>query len=166
MIETIKVLRQKHNYSQTFLASYLNISRQMYIKYELGEVEPPVRIVVALAKLYKIPYDQIIDDRLNPDIEKFSYKIGQNSFSEVASPSVPYGAESKINNQLNNLISILQTMPKETIPSVYAFVKMLQTEQIHVKETFPKSKKAFFDLAGKINLSSEEITEFREASLI
>ena len=37
MKESIKNLREKHNYSQSYLATYLEVSRQMYIKYESGE---------------------------------------------------------------------------------------------------------------------------------
>ena len=59
MKESIKNLREKHNYSQSYLATYLEVSRQMYIKYESGEVEPPVHIVVKLAKLYKVSYDRV-----------------------------------------------------------------------------------------------------------
>ena len=75
MKDSIKALREKHNYSQSYLATYLQVSRQMYIKYESGDVEPPVKIVVALAKLYSVSYSQIIDDEFSPNKEKVSYKI-------------------------------------------------------------------------------------------
>ena len=52
MKETLKALREKNNYSQATVAKYLGISRQMYIKYESGEAEPPVKVIVALIKLY------------------------------------------------------------------------------------------------------------------
>ena len=74
MKDSIKALREKHNYSQSYLATYLQVSRQMYIKYESGEVEPPVKVVVALAKLYSVSYSQIIDDEFSPNKEKVSYK--------------------------------------------------------------------------------------------
>ena len=61
MKESLKALREKNNYSQATVAKYLGISRQMYIKYESGEAEPPVKVIVALSKLYKVDYAQIID---------------------------------------------------------------------------------------------------------
>ena len=167
MKDSIKALREKHNYSQSYLATYLQVSRQMYIKYESGDVEPPVKIVVALAKLYSVSYSQIIDDEFSPNKEKVSYKIQQDTESYVASSSVKYGFyDDNSNNQLGTLTAALKTLSEEALLSVGAFIKMLQTEQIVAKSSVSKSKKAFFDLAGKISLDSDSVTEFREASLI
>ena len=167
MKDSIKALREKHNYSQSYLATYLQVSRQMYIKYESGEVEPPVKVVVALAKLYSVSYSQIIDDEFSPNKEKVSYKIHQDSESEVASPIVSYGFSSKKSKtQLALVTTALENLSEEALISVSAFVKMLQAEQIIPKQPSSKSKKAFFDLAGKISLDSDSVTEFREASLI
>jgi transcriptional regulator with XRE-family HTH domain len=167
MKDSIKALREKHNYSQSYLATYLQVSRQMYIKYESGEVEPPVKVVVALAKLYSVSYSQIIDDEFSPNKEKVSYKIHQDSESEVASPIVSYGFSSKKpKTQLALVTTALENLSEEALISVSAFVKMLQAEQIIPKQPSSKSKKAFFDLAGKISLDSDSVTEFREASLI
>ena len=70
------------------------------------------------------------------------------------------------NNQLGTLVATLKTLSEEALISVGAFIKMLQTEQIIAKQPSTKSKKALFDLAGKISLDSDSVTEFREASLI
>ena len=167
MKDSIKALREKHNYSQSYLATYLQVSRQMYIKYESGEVEPPVKVVVALAKLYSVSYSQIIDDDFSPNKEKVSYKIQQNTESEFASPSVKYGFyDDNSNNQLGTLTAALKTLSEEALVSVGAFIKMLQTEQIVANKPISKSKKAFFELAGKIFLDSKSVVEFRESSLV
>lgn len=63
MFETIKYLREQHKYSQLQVADYLGISRQMYIKYERGETEPPVSVIKALCRLYKVDYDVILEDK-------------------------------------------------------------------------------------------------------
>ena len=167
MKDSIKALREKHNYSQSYLATYLQVSRQMYIKYESGEVEPPVKVVVALAKLYSVSYSQIIDDAFSPNKEKVSYKIQQDTESSVASPIVSYDFSSKKKKtQLALVIASLENLSDESLVSVGAFVKMLQAEQIIAKQPSSKSKKALFDLAGKISLDSDSVTEFREESLI
>ena len=70
------------------------------------------------------------------------------------------------NNQLGILTAALKTLSEEALISVGAFIKMLQAEQIVAKQPSSKSKKVFFDLAGKISLDSDSVTEFREASLI
>ena len=167
MKDTIKALREKYNYSQSYLATYLQVSRQMYIKYESGEVEPPVKVVVALAKLYSVSYSQIIDDEFSPNKEKVSYKIHQDSESEVASPIVSYDFSSKKpKTQLALVTASLENLSEESLVSVGAFIKMLQTEQIVANKPISKSKKAFFELAGKIFLDSKSVVEFRESSLV
>ena len=165
MKESIKNLREQHNYSQSYLATYLGISRQMYIKYEAGEVEPPVRVVVALAKLYDVSYSIIIDDKLCSSKDSVSYKINNHTEKEVASPTVLY-SQNPYSSRLEALFSAIKRLPQSSIEPVFAFVKMLHTEQICAKPKEVKSKKAFFSLAGKIDLDSDSVTEFREASLI
>ena len=63
MNKTLCNLRIQNNYSQAAVASFLGISRQMYIKYESGEAVPPVKTVVNLANFYHVPYDVILDDK-------------------------------------------------------------------------------------------------------
>lgn len=70
MHKTLLNLRIQNNYSQAAVASFLGISRQMYIKYENGEAVPPVKTVVNLANFYHVPYDVILDDQLNSFCEE------------------------------------------------------------------------------------------------
>ena len=116
MKETLKALREKNNYSQATVAKYLGISRQMYIKYESGEAEPPVKVIVALSKLYKVDYVQIIDNAAGSHIAKENIydnsKISGNLC--VASPSVAYGSSSPV--VMNNNFELIKTIiPKLNI---------------------------------------------------
>ena len=116
MKETLKALREKNNYSQATVAKYLGISRQMYIKYESGEAEPPVKVIVALSKLYKVDYAQIIDNAAGSHIAKENIydnsKISGNLC--VASPSVAYGSSSHV--VMNNNFELIKTIiPKLNI---------------------------------------------------
>ena len=110
MKETLKALREKNNYSQATVAKYLGISRQMYIKYESGEAEPPVKVIVALSKLYKVDYAQIIDNAAGSHIAKENIydksKISGNFC--VASPSVAYGSSSPV--VMNNNFELIKTI--------------------------------------------------------
>lgn len=63
MNEIIRMLREKNNYSQNSIATFLGISRQMYIKYEQGVIVPPVKVVKDLANFYRVPYEYIIDGK-------------------------------------------------------------------------------------------------------
>ena len=51
MKEILRQLREEHFFSQGTVAKELGISRQSYIKYEAGEVEPSVEIIRKLSKL-------------------------------------------------------------------------------------------------------------------
>ena len=57
----MKKLRKSCNYSQEFVASHLNITRQTYSHYETGRISPPVNSLYNLAKLYGISVDNFLD---------------------------------------------------------------------------------------------------------
>lgn len=57
----LKELRKSCNYSQEFVASHLNITRQTYSHYETGRITPPINSLYNLAKLYGIPVDNFLD---------------------------------------------------------------------------------------------------------
>lgn len=57
----LKKLRKACNYSQEFVASHLNITRQTYSHYETGRIIPPVNSLYNLAKLYGVPIETFLD---------------------------------------------------------------------------------------------------------
>lgn len=57
----LKELRKSCNYSQEFVASHLNITRQTYSHYETGRITPPSHALYNLAKLYGIPVENLLD---------------------------------------------------------------------------------------------------------
>ena len=166
MNETIRKLREQHNYSQTYLASVLKVSRQMYIKYENGEVEPPVKAVKALSRLYSIPYSEIIDNRLAskaPDMaaeSEPSYCV----HDEEAPFYYPIPVEKGY-----SLKKKIQRLSNDSLKMVMDFVDFLpqkEAEQSKVLQPKVKTKKAFFDLAGKIDIEADAVMELREISKI
>lgn len=108
MKETLLYLRELNHYSQSFIAKYLNISRQMYAKYENGDVDPGIKSVIALCKLYKVPYDVILENKiadkenpLNNSSDSFEYRVQQDFGNQlfVASPMPSYtSSQSKSEN--------------------------------------------------------------------
>ena len=136
MKETLRALRERNNYSQAAVASFLGISRQMYIKYESGDAVPPSKTVVALSNLYRVPYDVILDDRLNTlDAEdqgagEAVYKIDDSCPMEVREPSLTQ--ESSYTNMSCYLKSILEMLPKliynEQLKLMEKLAGMLQEE--------------------------------------
>lgn len=171
MNETIRKLREQHNYSQTYLALCLKVSRQMYIKYENGEVEPPVHVIKALCKLYDVSYDVIIDGRSEetalPDM--------------VADPAPAYCAKDEGSaycypisfegyKEEDSLSEKIQRLSKDSFKMLVSFVNFLLLEDKDKPPTIIppkiKSKKAFFDLAGKIDIDPNAVMELREISKI
>ncbi len=154
MKESLKALREKNNYSQATVAKYLGISRQMYIKYESGEAEPPVKVIVALSKLYKVDYAQIIDNAAGSHIAKENIydnsKISGNLC--VASPSVAYGSSSPV--VMNNNFELIKTI----IPKLNIF------EQLQILSLLASSieKKGANEI---VNLQSNKLTPKEKSKL-
>lgn len=148
MKETIKALREKNNYSQATVAKYLNISRQMYIKYESGEAEPPVKVIVALSKLYKVDYAQIIDNAAVSSINKENI-YGNSKTAEslyVASPSVAYGSSRPV--VTNNNFELIKTI----IPKLNVF------EQLQILSLLASSieKNGANEISNSVNKSQSQ----------
>lgn len=90
-------LRQENRYSQSLLSKVLGISRQAYIKYESGEVEPSVEIVRKLSKIYKVPYSVLIDNDLYYPQKSKTYVIPEETYLSVADSGASslYGEKSQ-----------------------------------------------------------------------
>lgn len=135
MNETIKLLREQNNYSQNSIATFLGISRQIYIKYEQGVIAPPVKVVKDLANFYRVPYEYIIDDKLAGTDDKKSptYKIDSTSPMAVSSPTPSYGVASS-----DYLSSILNMLPK----LIYSEQLQLLSKLCDMVKTGTEEKKA------------------------
>jgi len=188
MNETIKALRTQKGYSQSYLASYLEVSRQMYIKYENGEVEPPVRVIKLLCKLYGVTSDLIIQNKLTYDYlgsnhREVSYGDIMEKTLKVAEPEITSGYKPAANPVLEKLVEELKKMSQESLKAVMAFVKYLKhekTESLEFSLDFDDDdnddeeenpgpyfvSKEFFDMCGKVDFDTDAINELREASLI
>lgn len=88
-------LREDYRYTQTAMAKLLGISRQAYMKYETGEVEPPVEVIRKLKEVYGVSYEILIDNRVdlleNSKPESATYGYSNSAESYVASPAPAYG---------------------------------------------------------------------------
>lgn len=83
MKETLRLLREQNNFSQAKISEYLGVSRQIYLKYESGEVEPGIRIIKALCQLYKVSYDTIIENKLHkPKPVEYSFSDSEIKIAE------------------------------------------------------------------------------------
>jgi len=55
----LKDMREDNDKTQDEIAKVLNISRQYYSRYELGEVDLPIRHYITLAKFYNTSIDYL-----------------------------------------------------------------------------------------------------------
>lgn len=59
MYRKIRELREDNDLSQEKCAKIAYISKNSYIRYEKGEREPPLDVIISLAKYYKVSIDYI-----------------------------------------------------------------------------------------------------------
>ena len=58
--ETLKELRTERNMTQEFVAESLGVSRQTVSKWENGSSEPSTSNLIAIAKLYETPPEELL----------------------------------------------------------------------------------------------------------
>ena len=140
MNNTLRILREQNNYSQAAVASYLGISRQMYIKYETGAAVPPVKIVTELSKFYRVPYDVIIEDKLN-----------QNQKGEKEKPvEYSYDRSEEVTWELHDSGAVYA--PDESTASYYLKTILEMLPKLVYKEQLKVMEK----LAGMVQQATEE----------
>lgn len=115
----LKSLRKAHGYTQEFIASGLDISRQAYSHYETGRAVPTNDTCYKLAKIYEISLDDILAYQL-ASMEKTSANNEMNSF-------LAYLDDDKNVNKLKNLTRTEKEL-------LFLFNSLPQIEQDEVLE--------------------------------
>lgn len=156
MNETLRKLREQNNYSQAAVASYLEISRQMYIKYENGDAVPPVKIVTALSNFYRVPYDVILEDKLNSKEETHSAAPGiydnlEETVLEVHEPATAYGPATSSSSYY--LKAILEMLPKLVYKEQLKVLEKLSgmVQKATEEKLKPKIQNSFYDNLAQLN---------------
>lgn len=60
-VARIRALREDHDWTQQKLADFLHINRRTYFAYENGVNAVPLEILVALARLYGVSTDYLLE---------------------------------------------------------------------------------------------------------
>lgn len=58
--DNLKRLRKQFDFKQDELATLLNISKSNISKYENGDLEPPLKTIIQLCKIFKVSMDELI----------------------------------------------------------------------------------------------------------
>ena len=171
MKELLRSLRNQNNYSQSAVAEYLEISRQMYNRYESGTAEPSLKNIKKLCELYKVSADVFLGNIQKTD-NKVSYSNhSESSYMNVASPSVPYGSSSEKSNSKNLLAELIRLIPllqlNEQISLMSRLANIIEKQTCVLETPTLKTKKIkkIPDATYNQYLESEELRKFRESSL-
>lgn len=163
MKETLIFLREKNRYSQTEMAKLVGVSRQAYVKYETGEVEPSVQIVRKLSEIYGVDYRELIDNYYRPYNSSSTFGL-----FKISSPTPSYGpvvAEntSELNVSETSTINLekLQLLLLELPKKCYEELSGIIKEMIE-KNTNPKWVNEVFSLMDENPASSENKNWSRE----
>ena len=92
--ENLKTLRNKTNCTQMTLSKVLEIGFRTYVRYEAGERDAPVSVMVKLAKLANVSLDQLLTTKILPeDLDTSGLENTQNIIQnpEVISGSIEDG---------------------------------------------------------------------------
>ena len=172
MKEILRSLRNKNNYSQSAVAEYLEISRQMYNKYESGMAEPSLKNIQKLCELYKVSADVFLDNlKTENNTVSYSYNSEEPSCMSVASPAVSYGSSSEKSNSGKLLSELLRLIPLLKLNEQISLMSRLATiieNQTCIPETpviKTKKMKKVPDVAYNQYLNSDELQTLRESSL-
>lgn len=57
--QRIRALREDNDYTQTYVASLLNVGQRTYADYELGKTRIPVDSLIKLAEFYNVDMNYI-----------------------------------------------------------------------------------------------------------
>ena len=70
MAEKLKAIRYKLGLSQSEMVKELGVDIPYFniSKYELDKNEPPIDVLLAYARLAKVPLEQLVDDELPLDL--------------------------------------------------------------------------------------------------
>jgi len=178
MKEILRSLRNQNNYSQNAVADYLEISRQMYNKYENGSAEPSVKNIKKLCELYKVSADVFFNEKEVQNKEQFLYPDISKSdcYLSVASPSVSYGSSSSlVQNKTNLLDKLINLLPDLKLTEQISLMSKLaalienQTCSLESKTAQPvikqKKIKKIPDAEYNSYFKSEEAKKISEAGL-
>ena len=158
MKEILRTLRNENNYSQSAVASYLEISRQMYNKYENGTAEPSLKNIKKLCELYKVSADVFFQ---NESVSGFY----------VASPAAHYGPSSQHANQNNLLAELIKLLPllqlSEQISLMSKLARIIENQTSIRNNPAIKTKKIkkIPDTNYNNYLNSSEAKKIRNTSL-
>lgn len=144
----IKYLRKSHGWNQEELASKLNIKRSNIAAYETKNVEPRLRSILGIAKLYDIDLSTLLNTKLSDGLNYKPFKAEQApERTEIQLTSVKQ-------KDLTEFIDKSMKIKKVLVgfKSVYAFKKS------NLSKLGPVNERTIHDIDNFIQLMEHLIT--------
>ena len=149
----IKELREISDMSIESMAKELNVDVEQYIKYESGEAIPPVKIITALSNFYRVPYDVILEDKLNSKStpKKDLYDTKPTKYLEVHDSAPAYIPEEDTSSYY--LKSILDMLPKLVYREQLKLLEKLSglIQKATHEKLKPKIQNTFYNQLTELN---------------
>ncbi len=154
----IKALRKEQGYDVRFLASYLNISKSQFHKYERGESRIPTRFIVMLMDLFKVNIHEILGQRdpnedLRVDVEIIKKEIVHNKEENQQGNK----ELKKENQQLNTKMQKLEDDTIKENKELRAHIIKLEAENQKLKESTIKENKELKTKVTKLGNENKEL---------
>lgn len=164
MNESLKLLRAQKKLSQSQVAEFIGVSRQMYIKYENGETELSASSIQKLCELYNVSADVILGIQSDKKVKSDSFKNGALYLGEA---SVHYGASNpkSLNLYIQQIIPLLENLQvADKITLLGILANQIQQEKVNQKDEnsgHPKFglAKGNFSYPQDIHLYDDEVAK-------
>ncbi len=149
----IRVLRKKRNLSQEQLAARLGIKRSNIAAYESKNVEPRLRIILEMAKLFDIQLKTFIEKKLDQEDQYKRFKdeeeIRKNTARLPVTREIP--PKKVVNSFKESSLKIRKIL--EGFKAFYQFRKE------RIKQKTPEISKLMFDIENFIQLTEHLLTQ-------
>jgi len=154
LAHNIRYFRKMKRMSQEELSQALDIKRSNIAAYESKSVEPRLRIILKLAKLFNVSVRTLIETKINDGDEYLSYD--QDTYDPAKVNLVPMDLEQ--NNDISEFVEKSMKIRKilEGFKAFYNFKKN------NLKDSTPQQEKLLFDIDNFIQLM-EHLLSYNES---
>lgn len=77
--KTLKKLRENSGFTQKQVADSINVERSTYAYYETGKTTPDIDTILKLAKIFNVPYTDILTEEFDEKSTSFQDIINKNN---------------------------------------------------------------------------------------
>lgn len=143
----IKDLREDNDHTQEFVSRYLLCDQSLYSKYERGEREIPLQLIIKLAKLYHVSVDYLVGltdipeayDRQvtrSDNLEKYVNVIGRNVAYYREKKQLTQASLAMQVNTSPAYISHIEAESIDSVPSLYILLQICTKLEIEPHQLF------------------------------